>query len=314
MLRIFTIGLVVLWPALVFSNPTKVKVVNATVVDIYDLYEGVGECRSLLNQNFISQVNGTVTWIYNSTTPQITAGQVLLEIDGPKARAEYKVANLAFNRDTALFKKGIVSEGALDKAKADFEKASEEYRNRIIKAPFDGKIGVIKYHIGDIVSSGDELLSITGTNNAKDILVNLPLNTISYVNTETKALVVDHDKELDAKIMNISTNLSESTGSFSAKITLTENNNLHSGEYVKVKLILNPHKAITVPAKAIMNNNKGPFVFIVNKDNIVEQKQITNGTRFGNLVEAKSGLVEGDQVVIEGLTKVVVGDSVEPIK
>lgn len=311
---IVTLGLAFLWPTLVFSDQINVKVSESVTSDLYETYEAVGECIALSNKTFISQVSGKVTKVYDNKKPHVKSGEILLEIDGPQAIAEYKAATLSFYKDKELFNKRLVSESTLDKANAAFEKASQEYNNRIIKAPFDGTVGVIKYHVGDIVSNGDKLLSVTGENNVKELFVELPHNMINYVTPETKILVVDHNKELGAQITNISHDISENTGLFSIKIVLTEQNDLHNGEYAKIKLILNPHSGVTVPAKAIMNNNKGSFVFVVNKDNIVEQKQITVGTRFYNIVEVKSGLTEGEQVVIEGLTKITVGDKVETLK
>ncbi|MES2214644.1 MAG: efflux RND transporter periplasmic adaptor subunit [Pseudomonadota bacterium] len=303
--RIITLSLVILWPALVFAETAavKVKVVPAIYSDLYDEYEAVGECLSLTSRDLTAVSGGTITEISKSQGSNVKIGDVIIKINGPLSEAQYKSADLSFQREVELFKKGIISKEALEKSRINFEKALSDYNNMIILAPFDGRIGVMKQRVGDIVKPGDELCSITN-GSSTEILVHLPEKLLSVVTRDTKVEIYDKaGASFPGSITSSSPHLSKASGNFLVKIISDDAAQLSHGSFVKIKLFLRPHKAIVVPEQVIMKNDKGSFVFKIDDANKAKRVYVTLGSRLNNQIEIISGIEPGDKVVTEGLTK-----------
>ena len=81
---------------------------------------------------------------------------------------------------------------------------------------------------------------------------------------------------------------------------------------LNVSVTLAEVQALQVSEKAIVPLQNKQYVFVVNKDNSVTQTEVQLGQRLPGLVEIVSGLNPGDQVVIEGTTKIRSGSIVAP--
>ena len=69
--------------------------------------------------------------------------------------------------------------------------------------------------------------------------------------------------------------------------------------------------AILVPTKAIVQIMDKNFVYVIGQDGTVSQKAIELGGTTGAFTIVKSGLVDGDEIVVDGLTKVKNGAKVQ---
>lgn len=314
MFQRFFLALAFLWPVLICSaNSTiKVKVVLAHYADLYDEYEAVGECNSLISRDFIAAKGGVITEISRNQGEDVKAGSVILKLNGPLIEAQYKSVSSSFKRDLMLFNKGMISEDVLEKSRIQFESICSEYNEMIITAPFDGRIGVIKQHVGDTVIKGDYLFSITN-GHAKEIVIFLPEKLLSKVKLDTKVNIYTVEGWIPSKVVAVSPYLIKSSGTFSVRIIQDKENSLLHGSFVKAKFFLNPHRAIVIPEKAVIKNDEGNFVFIVNNMNNTQRIYVTLGSRFNNQIEIVSGIQSGDKVVVEGLTKLTDDVNVEII-
>jgi membrane fusion protein, multidrug efflux system len=76
---------------------------------------------------------------------------------------------------------------------------------------------------------------------------------------------------------------------------------LRPNQYVRVRLkgAVRPN-AIHVPQRAVQQGAKGHFVWVVNKENKVEQRPVTVGNWYGDDWFISEGLRTGDEVVVDG--------------
>ena len=79
-----------------------------------------------------------------------------------------------------------------------------------------------------------------------------------------------------------------------------KDNLLHSGMPVYLTINKQQHNSITLPADAILNDDKGSSVWIQTKPGVYEVRMIQTGITNGNAVEITSGLNAGDIVVTSG--------------
>jgi multidrug efflux system membrane fusion protein len=71
--------------------------------------------------------------------------------------------------------------------------------------------------------------------------------------------------------------------------------------------------ALMAPQAALGSSQLGKYLYVVGKDNVVEQRIVSLGPTEGELVTIKSGVAEGDQVIDGNLQKIAPGMPVHPI-
>jgi membrane fusion protein (multidrug efflux system) len=88
---------------------------------------------------------------------------------------------------------------------------------------------------------------------------------------------------------------------------------LTDGEFVGVTLAgIEPVMALAVPRAAVLSDQQGSYVYVVDKDNKVEQRRVTLGQSTPQQAVLASGVAEGEMVVLEGLQRVRPGALVMP--
>ena len=101
------------------------------------------------------------------------------------------------------------------------------------------------------------------------------------------------------------------------KLQLTSENKqelLVPGQYVKVTLQVSPvQKRIMVKQSAILREQLGTFVYVVDAKNKIERRKIVTGMKNGDYQVIVSGLKAGERIVVDGLQKAGNGDVVKPI-
>ncbi len=326
---IFNFLIIVLSSAIIctssFSKEILVKASKVQLMDIYDLYDTMGECVAIDSKDFSAKVSGTVNNVTFKQGDIVSKGTVIIKINESIAEAllENSLANMRsneinYNRDFQLYKKGMCSEKVFQDSKKaytnalySYQKDLEQYNNMIIKAPFEGYLGAIKYKVGDNIKEGDYLFNITDKNsNRKQIFIYLPEKLLKFVSTKTKVAI----ENIDTYVHDVSTNINPDTGNFIVKILIISPNSLVHGSTVKASLRLNPHKALVVEEKNVLQDNKGKFVYKIGNKDIVNKAYITTGLRFHDLIEITSNnLAENTLIVSEGLTKVSDGMTIKII-
>ena len=87
---------------------------------------------------------------------------------------------------------------------------------------------------------------------------------------------------------------------------------LTPGNYVQVLLNTSgPVDAIVIPQTAIAQDSQGNYVFVVNKDDTVEQRRVVLGAATGDKQIVKQGVNDGERVIVQGITKVQNGVKVK---
>ncbi|ENV40882.1 multidrug efflux RND transporter periplasmic adaptor subunit AdeD [Acinetobacter nosocomialis] len=107
----------------------------------------------------------------------------------------------------------------------------------------------------------------------------------------------------------------EATGSITLRAAFSNpNHGLLPGMYVRAELGTGTRSnSILIPQGALFRDADGnALVWVVGKDNKAEQRKITLGNAIDNCWLVKSGLNEGDQVIVDGLQGLSAGMAIEP--
>ena len=173
-----------------------------------------------------------------------------------------------------------------------------------IIADFNGKLG--KREIAQGVLGTDSL--IITLDDLKKILIDIkvPENYVSILKNGLKVEVSNSafSRVFEGKVDSVSSRIDPSTRSILARVIVDNPNfEIIPGQLMTVKVIYNEIKQIGVPESAITIQGNNAFVYIVN-DNIVEKRNIEVGKRNFGKVSVMSGILEGEQVISEGISKV----------
>lgn len=214
-------------------------------------------------------------------------------------------------------------------AKAALKRAELDLGYTTVLAPFTGRIGKVNYNIGNIVGpTSDALATLTVTD---PIYVSFQVEEELYLNylQEHK----DSEKPSDVKI-DLSLRLPNDT-------TYDEQGQLDfagikiepgmgtvelRASFANTKGIILPGLFVTlitesqqkeamsmVPQAAVQANQQGKFVLVVDESHTVKQRHVILGRRINAMWIVKEGLEADEQVIIEGLQKVRVGITVNPV-
>ena len=93
------------------------------------------------------------------------------------------------------------------------------------------------------------------------------------------------------------------------------NNHLVHGFYAKLLIdIGDKRQALVVPARVVMTDQQGEYVFVVSADNKAQRRAVKTATLPREQREILSGLKEDEQLVIEGYAKLSDGNTVSTKK
>ncbi len=256
-----------------------------------------------------------------------------------KAKANLLKVEKDYKRQVALNKQKFASEAALDSAKNELESARAAVQQAkanldlakidvnytTIKAPISGYIGKALVTEGNYVNSTLQTLAkIVQTNpirvvysvNDKD-LVNVR-QKLGYGNsteiTDTE-IVLPNASKISVKPKYRFTDNEVNTETATIAVYDEFDNNeqlLVPGNYVQVLLSTTaPQDAVLVPQSAVAQDANGNYVVVVGDDSIAEQRRVV----VGDVVDGKQiitdGLKAGENVVVQGLTKVTSGQKVK---
>ncbi len=224
--------------------------------------------------------------------------------DLDKAQSDLLVAQAALEKANAQ----------LGQARADLEVARIDLGYTKILSPIDGKIGQAELTCGDYVSPGAGVLaSIVQT---APVRVRFALSDRDFM--EIKADTPLADSKVQLKLPNgrefsetgtldfFGNKMDAATGTIDAFFRFDNTGGILVPEtYVTVQMRSAGRAApMTVSQKAVMTDENGEYVYVLNKENIVEKRSVALGDLAGDRRIILSGLNASEQVIVQGLQKV----------
>lgn len=257
-----------------------------------------------------------------------------------RAKATLKEAENQLVRYRTLTESGTFSPAQHDKAKAkagqaraelagakaDLERAKLDVGYTKIVSPIDGRIGGSSVDVGNLIGPDSGMLATVVA--LDPIRVNFTVSERDYLNytqaikdgkttgfTPKIQLANDQMYPHDGKLDYIDNRVDPSTGTIKVRVEFPNPDSLIlPGQFVNVTLVsAEPKEQMVVPQAAVQENQTGPFVLVVDKDNKVELRPIKTGQRFGAEITVTEGLNEGESIIVEGIQKVRPGAAVEPV-
>ena len=185
-----------------------------------------------------------------------------------------------------------------------------------IVAPFGGVLG--KRGISGS-SLGSENTIILTLDDSRKVLCDLKIPEV-YAAILKKDLKLKakfsayKDKEYEGIIESVASRVDAQTRSILARAKIkNENSEIIPGSLLEIKILYNDKNALSVPDTSVMYEGNKKFIYKVIENNLLKKAEIKTGIRNQGNIEILDGLVEGDKIIAEGLTKVRPGMKVKPI-
>ncbi len=240
-------------------------------------------------------------------------------VDRYKPLYEKKAASLR-DLDNAIARQ-LSSEADVQAAKAQLKEADINLGYTTIYAPVSGQVGQANYREGALIAPTQDQLAtlsvidpiwINFSISEGDILRSQKsisqgkLHFPAYDNFTVQVILADQTVFPEIGKVNFSSpTYDQKTGTMMVRAVLPNPKNiLRPGQFVRVQLLgATRPNAILVPQKAVLQSQKGMFVFLVNKDDEVVMQPIEPGVWDQQNWIIDAGLKAGDQVVVDGVNK-----------
>ncbi len=290
----------------------------------------IGKLKSDKSVIIASEVGGKIERVHVKAGEKVEEGQLLISLESRKSQAVFSEAKAFFNdekrKQAEYFKlnqKGALTkteldaqEASLEIAKARLDAAKANREDHLIKAPFDGTVGLIDITRGQLISLSEALLHFDDLS-LMQLDVNVPEEYLSElsnqisVSARTKAW---SNREFKGKVTAVDTRVNNDSLNLRARIHIENTEGLLlPGMMMEANLQFKPIMSLVIPIQAIEYSGTKRYVYKVDDEGIAHRTQVELGARFNNQVTVEKGLEIKDRIVVQGLVSMRDGAKVKEL-
>lgn len=321
------------------APPTVVAAVKAVQEPVPRHLDGIGTIAAVDQVVISPQVSGRVLKILFESGTTVKAGDPIIQLDDATERADLanfqaqaKLAQVNLQRATSLAKEKYgpqsnvdQQQSNLDVARAGIAKSQSLIDQKLIRAPFDGTLGIRQVDVGQYVNPGAAMVTLTDLDHLYADFT-LPENTRGSLKPGLPVGILGDafpDKKFDAELAVIEPRIDPLTRAIKIRASLANPERLlQPGMFVHARVVLPPEsEAIILPETAIDYTAYGESVFVIqengkDKDGNTAYKAVQTfvdvSVRYDGKAAITKGLKAGDLVVDGGQIRVQNGAAVVP--
>lgn len=313
--------------------PAQISATEARAESWTPSIKAVGSIKAVNGIEVANEVPGVIESINFESGDTVKQGDILIRLNTAideaavrTRRAEAQLAEQEFKRISELLPRRAVSQSQYDESKANFDaararvnEADAQLSKKVIRAPFDGNLGIRMVDQGEYIATGTPIVEINMLN---PIYVDYTLSEKNLQDVARDYSVVATvaavpKQEFKGKVSAINTSVNPETRTVRVRATLDNPEGLLRPGMFATILTKKPkdNKVVTIPRTAISYNTYGDFVFAIEEndqgDLVVTRRTITAGPTRDKRVAILSGLEAGEKVVSKGLLRLRAGQKVK---
>jgi multidrug efflux system membrane fusion protein len=316
--------------------PATVTVAEAKSEVIPNLLTAVGDLAAVHQVNVTSDVSGRITDIIFTAGSDVKAGSPLVQLfDAPEQgdlasfKAQATGAQLALDRAKQLAARQFGPQATADAAQATFDQANAGIAKteaiisqKLVRAPFDGELGVRHVEVGQYLTAGTQIVTLTDLSTLYANFTVTEKDSAALKAGQTVRILVDAypGRTFEGKITAIEPQIATDTRNIRVQATLDNPDHiLKPGMFATTTVVLPDKPAVvTVPETAVDYTLYGDSVFLITEKKEDDGKTsltvvrtfVRSGNRVNGRAEILSGLKAGDRVVAVGQLKLQSGAAV----
>jgi membrane fusion protein (multidrug efflux system) len=309
-------------------NPNAPISIDISIVENQKVDKLIEVNGTVLANDYIDvhpESNGRIVFLQIPEGKMVKAGTVLAKLNDAELQAQYEkvkvqleLANINEQRNKQLLNvKGInqsdydISLQQVKSLKADIALIQAQIDKTIIKAPFNGLVGLRQVSLGAFINNTSTIASLQKIDQLK-IDFTLPEFYQNFIKVGKKVKIESiggGDAKLAATVIAIEPQINASTRNIKVRAALQ--GKLLPGSYVKVLLGENVQKpTIMVPANIVIPDSRSKQLSIV-KGGEAKLIDVETGYRTASSVEITKGLEVGDSIIVSGMLFVRQGSKVK---
>lgn len=282
--------------------------------------DAVGYGRAAKSVTLVSEATGLVERVAAQAGETVKSGDIILKLDDSeqtialsRARAQYPIAKSNAERFAALYKEDSASKMEADNAfnaykaaEADLKSADFALKQRTIRAPFDGVVGLTAIEAGDYLRAGEVVTTI-------DDLSSL---IVEFSVPQEEAAGVKPGQKVEAALAGGGARIAGEVSAIDSRVDPASRTLKIEARFDNAALALLPGAAYAVtttnhgapalaaPGLAIQWDRTGAYVWKIGPDGAASRAGVTVRQRRDETALIEGDLAPGDIIIVEGADRV----------
>jgi RND family efflux transporter MFP subunit len=269
---------------------------------------------------------GQVLAVIDRSVQSQQAAQLAAQVEAAKADAALAQNN--YERALALKDRGFVSKAEIDAKKAARDAAYAQVRvaqaqlgatraqmaQLNVTAPSNGLVLERHVELGQIVSPGSGALFRLAEGGQMEMRAQLAQQDLAFVHVGMPAQVtpVGSSQSIAGSVWQVAPVIDPQSRLGEVRIAVPYAPSMRPGGFAEAKITAGSTTAPLLPQSAVLSDDKGNYVYVINGKNEVERREITIGTVDEHGVTIASGLSGNEAVVLSAGPFLNPGQKVNP--
>jgi len=300
--------------------PPSVLTASVREVPFASTVEALGTVKANEAVDITAKVSSRITAIQFLEGQTVRKGDVLVELDTDEARADVAIAEAALaesrsvvNRSRELAATKALSEQQMEQLEtaqrsneARLAAARARLAELIIRAPFNGRIGLRNSSVGSLVGPNTVITTLDDISVMK-LDFSVPETVLSTLQSGLEIVATSAayaGESFRGRVLSVDSRIDPVSRSVIVRAQVpNRDGKLKPGMFMSVRLAQDAGKSLMLPEQALVPERDKQFVFTV-RDGKAVKTLIAVGRRRPGEVEVLHGLAVGDLVITEGTQKV----------
>lgn len=294
-----------------------VELAAACSRDLPEYFRTTGSLQARRQVELIAKAQGQITVLNVEEGQQVAVGDIIMTLDHRKqelsaqqAKVKAETAELELARTENMVERGLVTEREFEEkkqiaqvAEVEFQLAEADLEDRIVRAPFSGRITTRSIELGQTVNVGDQLVGLAEVHPLmvelhlpEKIVLELALGQPVEVRSDA-----GRGEAMQGIVERIAPVVDPATSTIKVTLRVDDvQDQVRVGSFIRARVTTDVHEgAIAVPKKAIVPEAGASYLFVAEADS-VRKVEVETGYADDTHIEIESGLDMGQQVVVVG--------------
>ena len=309
------------------NNTVLVTTLQLKEQDFIHKIEVRGSVESRKNVTMSAQMPGEIEQIAVKEGQNVIKGQTLIRLDADvisnniaELKTSLELATTIYEKRANLWKRNIGSEiqylEAKNKKESLERKLSTAYaqlNQAVIRAPFSGSVDAIPAREGEMAQPGSPLIRIVNPNDVY-IKADVSERFIGKFKTGDKVDIFfpSQDRNIESTVASVGQVINTENRTFELEVKLANKDKSIKPNQVAL-LELKDYEAlsaVTIPTKLIQRDDKGNFVFKIQKEGenyVAHKAHISVGKTYKSVTEILEGLSSNEIIADKGFRELADG-------
>jgi membrane fusion protein (multidrug efflux system) len=303
--------------------PPAVTAVPAILHPFSGEITAIGVVKARQSVTLTAPTTELATKILFTSGQHVAKGQVLAELKSDEQQAAVTNAQAALRKAESdnvrwrtLGQKGFAPQTQVEQYQAAYEQAQaalagaqSRLRDRVIRAPFSGAIGLSDAAPGMLITPGAPIATLDDLS-VIYVDFDVPEASLPMIGIHAPVAVTwdgAPGRALKGEIRQLDTRIKADTRALTVRAALPNaGERLRPGMLVKVGLRTGARTAVAAPESAVQFSGDQSFVYVLMGGGarvVASRRPVLTGAHDEGLIEIRTGLASGERIVADGLNR-----------